>query len=157
MSTFTCGLYRIDGVHGDAPSAQFVHAFPGGDTIHNACMVPVVMGRYWVQTVAEINGIVVLDTANPAAPTEVSRLTLDQRYAMPHWLAADRKLDRLVVTGMDLSWVLVLDIDMATGKLSIDEAFRDAGAGVPGLDFNRARWPHGATGPAVVHGALFGG
>jgi hypothetical protein len=30
------------------------------------------------------------------------------------------------------------------------------GAEFPGLNFDRAEWPHGATGKAFVHGALFG-
>ena len=37
----------------------------------------------------------------------------------------------------------------------IDDRFRDAGASVAGVSFDRADWPHGATGPAVPHGAVF--
>jgi hypothetical protein len=75
---------------------------------------------------------------------------------MPHWLAADRQGGRLVATGNRGSWVLIVDFDEATGKLSIDERFRDADAAVPGVSFKRASWPHAASGPAWVHGALFG-
>ena len=47
-------------------------------------------------------------------------------------------------------------IDAATGALSLDEAFRDPGSSEPGVNFNRASWPHGPTGDAVPHGVVFG-
>jgi hypothetical protein len=73
-------------------------------------------------------------------------------------VAADRASGRLVVTGApELSWVLVLNFDAETGRVTIDEKFRDSGAAQPGVTFQRDAWPHGNTGPAVVHGALFGG
>ena len=151
VGTFSCGLYRIDGVTDGTPSATFVHAFPGGTTAHNSCTVPVVYGNYWVQTVPEINGLIALDVSDPKEPMEVSRLSFDSKYHMPHWLAADRTSGRLVVTGNDESWALVVKIDDKTGALAVDETLPD------GVNFDRASWPHGETGPAVVHGALFGG
>ena len=48
---------------------------------------------------AGVAGLIVLDVSDPAKPIEVSRLTLNERYPMPHWLAADRTSGRLVVTG----------------------------------------------------------
>jgi len=87
---------------------------------------------------------------------EVSRLILDERFKKTHWIAADRNADRVVITGNNLSWVLIANIDMATGKLTVDEKFKMKGADHPGIDFDRPRWPHGATGKAFVHGALFG-
>ncbi len=87
---------------------------------------------------------------------EVSRLTLDTRFPMPHWLAADRKGDRLVVTGDNQSWVVVARFDPGKGALSIDQTFRDPGSTVPGISFDRQQWPHGKAGRAIVHGALFG-
>jgi hypothetical protein len=51
---------------------------------------------------------------------------------------------------------LIVDLDEATGALTVDEAFRDKAGAHPGIDFNRTHWPHGETGGAVVHGALFG-
>jgi hypothetical protein len=156
VNTFTCGLYRVDGIESEAPKAEFVHAFPGGDGMHNQCFVPVVYGKYWIQTVPELPGLVVLDVGDPKAPVEVSRFKLDGRYHMPHWLAADRAGGRLVLTGNDVSWVLLLNFDEKTGTLSIDERFTEKGDVVPGIDFNRAVWPHGDAGAAVVHGAVFG-
>jgi hypothetical protein len=47
-------------------------------------------------------------------------------------------------------------IDPASGALSLDEAFRDPGSPEPGVNFNRASWPHGPSGDAVPHGVVFG-
>lgn len=162
VNTFSCGLYRLKDVDTPRPSAELVYDFsrlasnPHGDM--GGCAVPVVYGKYWIQTVPGLPGLVALDVSDPARPVEASRLILDpKRYAMPHWVAADRQGGRLVATGNHGSWVLIVDVDEATGKLSIDERFRDAGAADPGVSFNRPSWPHAASGPAWVHGALFGG
>jgi hypothetical protein len=40
------------------------------------------------------------------------------------------------------------------GALALDHAFHD-GAGRPGFDTGSRTWPHGWTGPAVVHGIVF--
>ncbi len=151
VGTFSCGVYRMDGVIEGAPTATFVHAFPGGTEAHNACAVPVVVGNYYVQTVPEINGLISIDVSDPMAPVEASRIVFDEKFHMAHWIAADRKSDRLVVTGNDQSWALLVKLDPATGAMKIDESLPD------GINFDRADWPHGQTGPAVVHGALFGG
>ena len=155
VNTFTCGLYRLTDLDKAKPRAEFVHAFPGGTSFHDLCFVPVAIGRYWVQPVPALPGLIVLDVADPARPVEVSRFKLDERYHMPHWLAADRSSDRIVMTGDSASWVLVLKLDPKTGKLAIDPAFRDPGAATAGISFDRIEWPHGKTGKAVVHGAVF--
>ena len=61
-----------------------------------------------------------------------------------------------VLTGDDQDWVLVLRFDAEKGSLSIDSTFHERGTEGPEISFNRTQWPHGKTGPAVVHGALFG-
>lgn len=155
VSTFSCGLYRIDGIDTAKPSASFVHAFPGGASEHDMCAVPVVYGKYWIQTVGALNGLVVLDLSDPGRPVEVSRLSLPERFHMPHWVAADRSSGRVAVTGMHDSWALMLNFDETTGQLSIDPAFAEKGADQPGISFDRASWPHGATGKAFVHGTVF--
>jgi hypothetical protein len=158
VSTFRCGLYRLHNVESDQPSAEFVHAFPGGTPGVDECAVPLVYGNYWIQTVPALPGLIVLDVRDPARPVEASRLELGEQFPMPHWVAADRASGRLVVTGApELSWVLMLNFDAETGRMTIDENFRDSGAAQPGVTFQRDAWPHGNTGPAVVHGALFGG
>ena len=151
VNTFTCGLYRIEGIDSAKPTAKFVHAFPTGPADHDMCAVPLVYGKYWIQTVGNINGLVVLDTSDPDRPVEVSRLSLPHAFHVPHWIAADRASGRIVVTGMHDSWLAMLKFDEGTGALSIDEAFGENG----GVQFDRASWPHGASGKAIVHGAVF--
>ena len=151
VNTFTCGLYRIEGLTSAKPTAKFVHAFPSGTADHDMCAVPVVYGKYWIQTVGAINGLVVLDVSDADRPTEVSRLSLPEAFHVPHWVAADRAAGRIAVTGMHDSWLAMLKFDDATGKLSLDEGFGAGG----GIQFNRAEWPHGPSGKAVVHGIVF--
>jgi len=156
VATFSCGLYRIDGLQSEHPEASFVFAFPGGVTSVNECSVPVVYGSYWIQTVPALPGLVALDVSDPDEPVEVSSLILPEQYPMPHWLAADRSSGRIVVTGDGGSWVLLVDFDDDSGAMKIDETFREPGATHAGIDFDRTHWPHGDTGAAIVHGALFG-
>lgn len=151
VNTFTCGLYRIEGLTSPKPTAKFVHAFPSGPADHDMCAVPLVYGKYWIQSVGAINGIVVLDTSNPERPVEVSRLSLAHDFHAPHWMAADRANGRIAVTGMHDSWLAMLKFDERTGRLSIDGAFGKRG----GVQFDRPNWPHGATGKAIVHGTIF--
>lgn len=155
VNTFNCGLYRLTGIEGKTPKATSVYTFPGAGS-KEECAVPVVVGKYWIQTDPSLPGLITLDISNPAKPVEVSRLVLNQNFKKTHWIAADRRADRVVVTGNNLSWVLIANLDMATGKLSIDERFKMKGADRPGIDFDRTGWPHGETGKAFVHGALFG-
>ena len=156
VNTFRCGLFLMKGISGAQPSAERVYSFPGGTGMDSLCAVPVVIGHYWIQTVGALPGLIALDVSDPVKPTEVSRLTFDKQFAMPHWLAADRKGDRVVVTGDEGSWVLVARFDAEKGKLTLDQTFREAGSAVPGINFDREQWPHGKTGRAIVHGALFG-
>ena len=155
VNTFTCGLYRLTDLDTARPKAEFVHAFPGGTSFHDMCAVPVVIGHYWIQTVPALPGLIVLDVRDPARPVEVSRLTVDKRFAMPHWIAADRGSGRLVLTIDGSPDVLLLSFDDRTGTLAVDESFREAGAAASGVSFDRAEWPHGKTGKALVHGAVF--
>jgi hypothetical protein len=155
VNTFNCGLYRVLGVEGPDPKAEFVYSFPGAGTKFE-CAVPVVMGKFWIQTDPSLPGLIALDINDPETPREVSRLVFDQRFERSHWLAADRRSNRVVVTGNNKSWVLIVNIDLQTGKLTLDENFRTKGADYPGVNFDRPTWPHGPTGKAFVHGALFG-
>jgi hypothetical protein len=50
--------------------------------------------------------------------------------------------------------VCLIDISR-TGRPSLDTTFRDENNHQPCVSFNRARWPHGATGNARPHGVLF--
>lgn len=152
VSTFTCGLYRITGLASGAPGAEFVHGFAGG-----GCAVPVVTGDFWIQSVPSAHAVMALDVSDPSAPREVSRVTLGSRN-FPHWLALDPAGGRIVVAdrGDGEPRISVLMVDRETGDLAVDERFRDPDSERPGVDFGRAEWPHGATGPARPHGSVFG-
>ena len=156
VATFTCGLFRLANINATSPSVKMVYTFPGGDNEHTQCAVPVVIGHYWIQTVPALPGLIAVDVSNPEKPLEVSRLKFDSSVSMVHWVAADRKSDRLVITGHEQSWLLMARFDQQTGALHLDSGFRDPGSSRPGINFDRQEWPHGKTGPAVVHGALFG-
>lgn len=156
VNTFNCGLFHVTGHGTDAPQVKFVHAFPGGDSYHTICSVPVIIGKYWIQSVAALPGLIALDISDPAKPKEVSRLVLDKKFTMAHWLAADRRGNRVVVTGSEQNYVLIVDLDPQTGTLTVDERFKDEITGEIGLNLSRARWPHGGGGKADVHGAVFG-
>ena len=151
VNTFTCGLYRIEGLTSSNPTAKFVHAFPSGPADHDMCAVPLVYGKYWIQSVGAINGVVVLDVSEPDRPVEVSRLSLAHGFHAPHWMAADRANGRIAVTGMHDSWLAMLKFDQRTGQISVDETFGARG----GVQFDRPDWPHSASGKAIVHGTVF--
>jgi hypothetical protein len=118
--------------------------------------VPVTIGNYWIQPSATERAIVAIDLSDRANPREASRLTLDSAFAGPHWIAVDPAAPRIVITSDDGAWVLIADVDPATGALSLDETFREAGAARAGLNFDRRDWPHGSGGRAMPHGAVFG-
>jgi hypothetical protein len=155
LNTFNCGLFRLTGLKGPKPKAESVYTFPGAGT-KEECAVPVVVGNYWIQTDPSLPGLIALDISDPSTPREVSRLVLNKQFQKTHWIAADGNSGRLVVTGNNLSWVLIANIDVKTGKLSLDDKFKASGSDVLGIDFKRPKWPHGDTGDAWVHGAIFG-
>lgn len=155
VNTFNCGLYRVVGLETSQPKAEFVHSFAGKET-DPECGVPVVVGKFWIQTHTSLPGLIALDVSNPVKPIEVSRLIFNSRFEKAHWVAADRRGNRVVVTGAPRSWLLVVNVDPETGKLTVDENFKDKGADGAGINFDRQQWPHGRTGKGIVHGALFG-
>jgi hypothetical protein len=74
----------------------------------------------------------------------------------PHWLAKDPGSDRLIL-GAELGGdnrMLMVHIDSQTGRLSWDETFRSSRDSL-GINFRRDEWPHGRTGEAFAHAALF--
>ncbi|MFP5329544.1 MAG: hypothetical protein ACLGHC_05340 [Alphaproteobacteria bacterium] len=149
VHTLSCGVQRITGMDGRAPKAKLVHQYPG-----SWCGVPTIVGHYMVQAVPDIHGFIVLDIADGSKPVEVSRLVMGPDFA-PHWTAWDPKTMRLVATpGKAGDRMYLLKLDEKTGRLSIDEAFRDADGQV-GFSFGKRDWPHGWTGEAKPHGAVF--
>jgi hypothetical protein len=142
VTTFSCGIYLLDGLEGEAPVGRLVASFPrSGDTW---CAIPVVSGNHLVITVPEFPGVVSLDLADPAQPREAGRVTLPQGW-VPHWLALEPNGGRLVLTGYGdmANRIVLLSHDPATGALAVDEGFRDEGAAEPGVQL--AGVPHGAV------------
>lgn len=155
VNTFSCGLYRIAGVAGDAPAIE-----PAGFSRFEEpgwCAVPVVVGNFWIHPSATERALITYDLSDPAHPREASRLVLDPAHDKPHWIALDPAAPRLVVTSDESAWMLLADVNTDTGAVTIDQRFKDAGASRPGVTFDRREWPHGAGGKAEPHGAVFGG
>lgn len=154
VNTFKCGLYRVDDVAADEPRATHVYTFELQDASDflQLCALPVTFGRFWVQTVPSRNGLVALDLGDSSEPREVGYVNLGEG-ARPHWIAIAPDNQRIVVTGFGelLNSVVMVNVDPATGALSIDGSFGDGGV----LDFGRSEWPHGATGAAIPHGSVF--
>ncbi len=150
-NTFSCGLYRITGLDGDAPAATRVFTFPGGGA-GLECGVGVTVGNYWIQAVPAAPGVVVVDLSNPAAGHEVSRLAMDSTgYPGVHWVSRNRAGTRLAITGSG-SWLVMARFDSTTGAIAFDERFGTRDSGAPGIDVKdmegRAVRPHGvAWGP----------
>jgi hypothetical protein len=155
VNTFTCGLYRLHGLEGDSAWAEWVHSSPAPEE-RRFCAVPVVAGRFWIQTSGPEHAVVTLDVSDPSHPREVGRLTLEPDET-PHWIALEPNGDRLVITGYQglESRVLLARLDRHSGALHLDSTFTSPGAERLGVDLGRARLPHGPTGPAIPHGAVF--
>ncbi len=156
MSTFYCGFYLLTDLDSDEPRIERVMTFEHPKYLQ--CGVPVVISHYWLMPVTGAREVVVLDIADPRAPTVVSRLTGDSTFT-PHWAARDPGSDRVVFTSHadEDPRVLLARFDSRTGALTWDETFRDPATGRLGVSFKRADWPHGASGSAMPHGVLFGG
>jgi hypothetical protein len=153
VQSLGCGVERITEIATDAPKAMLVHTFPG-----NWCGVPVVVGRYFIQSVPAVHGFIALDLSDPAHPVEVSRLKISDDYN-PHWTAWDPSTKRIVATpkptGSDAGdRMYLLKIDPDTGALSVDQNFRDTDGKV-GFSFAARVWPHGWSGSGLPHGAVF--
>lgn len=155
VSTFNCGLYLLQGVDTDAPSGSLVASFPMMK--NESCAIPVVVGHYYLVTVPAWHAVVSLDIADPAHPREVSRLVLGDGD-VPHWISVEPNHRRLVITGYGNleRRVLIASYDERTGQLALDTRFRDADATVPGVRMEGRAWPHGGSGAAIPHGAVFG-
>lgn len=153
VSTFDCGLYLLRGLDGRSPAGQLVASFPRKKGTY--CAVPVIAGHYYLVTVPVWNAVVSLDISNPAKPREVSRVVLGQQD-VPHWIALEPNHRRVVITGYgDLKHrVILANFDEATGRLTIDERFRDR-ATDSGMRMDNKRWPHGGSYPGIPHGAVF--
>jgi hypothetical protein len=152
IHTFMCGLYLLRDVSSAAPAATFVKGFEGKN-----CGVPVLTGHYWLQTVPESHSLVSLDISDPENPREVSTVSVGDDE-QPHWISIDAAGRRVVLNSSGSGTgnrLFLIDFDPASGKLAIDERFRDAGASRPGVSLTGKTWPHGFAGKAVPHGTVF--
>ncbi len=154
VNTFSCGLYRLRKIEGDTPSAEWVYSSPWEKG--RFCAVPALAGRSWLQPSGVQHSVVSLDVSNPDHPREVGRLVLGPDE-VPHWIGLEPSGKRVVITGYRelATWVLLADLDPATGALQLDSTFRDPASERPGVSLGRGQWPHGTTGPAIPHGAVF--
>ena len=161
MNSYGCGFYRLTDIASPNPKLSNVYTIqvpepekPGGT--RGACSIPVIKGHYWIMPVGRAHTVVVLDISDPARPREASRLNFRPTYS-PHWAALDPKSDR-VVLGAELGGeqgMYVLRFDERNGRLSFDARIGSPG-GEPGyIDLENQTWPHGQTGPAWAHAALF--
>jgi hypothetical protein len=162
FNAYGCAFYRLDNL---AEQPRLTNVFtlqtpnlaPDAPAhyVRGSCGIPVVFGDYWLMPVGQLHAVVVLDIADPSAPREVSRLSTPDSFN-PHWLHRDQSSNRLVL-GAELggeSGYFVLRFDDRTGRLSFDPEFRaDGQRGY--LTLHREAWPHGTTGPAWGHAALF--
>lgn len=156
LNAFGCGFYRLTALDTDTPSIANVYTIEVADSVSlGACGIPVHTGNFWVMTVGAEHMLLTLDVSDPAAPREVARLETGPDFA-PHWLAKDPRSNRLIVGAENggENRMLIVRLDERSGALSWDERLR-AVQGLPGIDFRRNAWPHGETGEAFGHAALF--
>ncbi|HZF68313.1 MAG TPA: hypothetical protein VEZ47_09770, partial [Gemmatirosa sp.] len=157
LNAYGCGFYRVTGLETSQPQITNVHTIDvraAGDSL-GACGIPAVVGRYWVMAVGRLSALVTLDVSDPTRPREVARLQADPGFR-PHWMATDAGSDRLIVGAENGGEhrMLMARVDARTGRVSWDESLRSADGSL-GISFRRKRWPHGATGEAFGHAALF--
>jgi hypothetical protein len=115
-----------------------------------------VAGNYYLITVPAWSAVVSLDVSDPSHPREVSRVSLGPDD-VPHWIGIEPNHRRVVITGYQAmkTRVLLAHFDAQRGTLALDERFRAAGSTEPGLRMERVTWPHGGSGAAVPHAAVF--
>ena len=156
VGTFKCGMYLVENVATE-PAVSFLRSFPwapvGDDDTD--CNLPVRVGKFWVQTIGTTGSLAVLNLGNPRKPEIVSEFFFGVD-ARPHWISLEPNGNRIVMTGGGSlgGGVVLLEIDTVSGQLGLIESFRSPGHPF-GLSFDRDEWPHGNTGPAYAHGAVF--
>lgn len=155
FNAYGCGLYRVTALERDHPVVEHVYSFEVPANELGSCGIPIVVGRYWLMAVGAAHMVVALDVRDPARPVEVSRLVADSVFR-PHWLARDPRSDRFIVGAENggENRMLMARVDSTTGRLTWDERLKSPD-GQRGVSFQRAEWPHGRTGEAFGHAALF--
>jgi len=158
VNTFNCGMYRVTDIASEDPQVVFIGSLPRpadaelGDA---ECSLPVVYENFWVQTSDPTHSIVVFDISDPSQPTQVDELVFGGDVT-PHWISLEPSGNRIVLTGGGAAlrgMVVLLEIDPATGELALAQGFGEEGG--LGVSMRGESWPHGDTGPAIPHGAVF--
>ena len=154
VSTFSCSLYLMEGLETETPSARLVATFPRKPDTY--CAIPVVVGDYYLVTVPAWSAVVSLDISEPAAPREVSRVTLGADD-VPHWISVSADRRRVAITGYGAMQhrVLIARFDPESGQLTLDERFREEGSDEAGFRMDDETWPHGGQAKGIPHGAVF--
>jgi hypothetical protein len=155
LNAYGCGIYRVTALDSEIPAIANVYTIAVPEARIGGCSIPVVTDRFWLMPVGNAHKVVVLDISDPAHPFEVASLASDPDF-FPHWLAKDPGANRLIV-GQEMGHehrMLMLRFDPETGRIWWDESIRSADGSL-GISFRRSDWPHGATGAAVAHAALF--
>lgn len=161
------GLYASDSVGTAYPGFRLVFDFGPGSLPGGAAITP--DDRFYVTALAGTGRVASLDLGDPYAPKAVSSVRLDgggsETGPGPHHLAMGADGTRVAVSGYTASVpgytqegdhrVHIVRVDPATGRVRLDTAFRDEATGAVGVDFDRASWPHGPTGPARPAGLVF--
>lgn len=160
INSFGCAFYRLTDLSSAHPRIAHVYDIHGGDPEKQSsrigCSVPVVVGNQWIMPVAWSQMIVVLDVSDPSAPREITRLKMPSDFN-PHWAAKDPRSNRIVI-GAEFekeAGMFVLLHDAKTGALTFDATISSAPDRQGYINLNKQTWPHGASGPAWGHAALF--
>ncbi len=168
LNSYGCAFYHVTGIDTDKPNVAMVHTLKTkpaktDDYIRGACGIPVRVGNFWVQPVGAPHAVAVLDISDPTAPKEVFRLKTPRTFN-PHWLGKDPHGNRLIL-GSELGseqGFFMLRIDEETGALAFDKGFQGKQKGLilsrkrdGYISFDRPAWPHGETGTAFGHAAIF--
>jgi len=151
VHTFSCGLYQMQDLASDHPSARYLKTFDG-----DTCAVPLRIGHYWVQTLFAAHALAAYDISDLDHIHEVSRLTFDDKQK-PHWITADTDAHRIILNSGEYGEhrLFMLNFDPQTGALAVEEHFRDPGSDKPGVSMDGKLWPHGFHGDAYAHGTVF--
>jgi hypothetical protein len=156
MNAYGCGFYRLTDLAAAHPQVRNVYTIEVPNRDHLAgCGIPVVVNHYWLMPVAGLHAVVTLDISNPDKPIESSRLVVPRGF-QAHWLAKDPGSNRLVL-GQEVdseTSMLMLTVDPSNGRLFLDDRARSPDGSI-GIVFKRDLWPHGASGEATGHAALF--
>jgi hypothetical protein len=159
FNAYGCAFYRLSDIGAEHPRLDTVFTLDSPEVkagdMRGSCGIPVVYDHFWLMPVGQLHAVVVLDIADPMKPVEVARLATPAGFN-PHWLARDPQSNRLVLgaeLGGEVGFYL-LRFDAAAGRLSFDESL--TGEGQPGyVSLKNQAWPHGGTGTAWAHAALF--